>query len=220
MTRIPYFENIKLNKSPLLLVSADLDEIIAAAANNETDELLSFASKLADLGTASAKARAAFIRLQIGGIETEDLFEEYRESWGIPKFEDDLVTIGDFKNGFLWTFRDHTSTWTDDVEAREWFYTNIEARFARRYEYWSRDHGREEMLLLESGDYKNILYSIIDKHADYSPFASPVFSHEELRIFYDNYDEDSDGFFKESLIEIMKQNINWEKSNGIEDIGK
>ncbi len=205
-----YFENIKLNPSPLSLVSRDLDDIMEAAANNQTDELLAFAKRVADLGTESSKARAAFIRLQIAGINTEDLFEEYRESWGIPKFEDDLLSIKDFKNGFLWTFRDHTTSWTDDVEAREWFYTHIEARFARRYEYWSLDHEREHMILLESGDYKNILYSIVNKHADYSPLVSPVFSHEELRIFFDNHDEDADGFFKEDLLEIMKQNINWE----------
>ena len=72
------------------------------------------------------------------------------------------------------------------------------------------DHDREHMILLESGDYKNILYAIVNTHADYSPLISPVFSHEELRIFFDNYDEDADGFFKEDLLEIMKQNIHWE----------
>jgi hypothetical protein len=209
MERTSYFENIKLNQSPLLSLSDALDQIFEATANNEIEELLSFANELSNLGTPSAKARAAFIRLQIRGIDTEDLFEEYRESWGIPKFDQDLITIDDFKNGFLWTFRDHTGSWSEDVEAREWFYTNIEARFARRYEFWSSDRGSEEMILLESGDYKNILYSIVNKHGDYSPFISPVFSHEELRIFYDNYEEDGDGFFKESLFEIMKQNINW-----------
>jgi hypothetical protein len=209
MERTSYFENIKLNQSPLLQVSNELDKVFEATANNEIEELLSFANLLSDLGTVSAKARAAFIRLQIGGIDTEDLFEEYRESWGIPKFEEELVTINDFKNGFLWTFRDHTTSWSEDIEAREWFYTNIEARFARRYEFWSCDRGPEEMILLESGDYKYILYSIINKHEDYSPFISPVFSHNELRLFYDNYKEDGNGFYKESLFEIMKQNINW-----------
>jgi len=209
MGRTSYFENIKLNQSPLLQVCNSLEIIFDATANNEIEELLSFANQLSDLGTTSARARAAFIRLQIGGIDTVDLFEEYRESWGIPKFHEDLVTIDDFKNGFLWTFRDHTTSWGEDVEAREWFFTNIEARFARRYEFWSCDRGPEEMILLESGDYKNILVSIVNKHGDYSPFISPVFSHEELRLFYDNYDEDGDGFYKESLFEIMKQNINW-----------
>jgi len=209
MERTSYFENIKLIQSPIFQVSYDFDIIFEATANNDTEELLAFANKLSDLGTDSAKARAAFIRLQIGGINTEDLFEEYRESWGIPKFDEDLVNIGDFKNGFLWTFRDHTSSWREDMEAREWFYTNMEAQFARRYEFWSSDHGPEEMILMESGDYKNILYSIVNKHRDYSPLISPVFTHEELRLFYDNYEEDGDGFFKESLFEIMKKNMNW-----------
>jgi hypothetical protein len=77
MGRTLYFENIKLNLSPLLQISNSLDNIFEATANNEIEELLSFANQLSNLGTASAKARAAFIRLQIGGIDTEDLFEEY-----------------------------------------------------------------------------------------------------------------------------------------------
>jgi hypothetical protein len=209
MERTLYFENIKLNQSPLLLIPDSHKNIFQATTNNDVEELLSFANQLSNLGTATANARAAFIRLQIGGIDTEDLFEEYRESWGIPKFKEDLVTIDDFKNGFLWTFRDHTTSWSEDTEARKWFYTNIEARFARRYEFWSCDRGPEEMLLLESGDFKNILLSIINKHEDFSPLISPVFSRDELKSFYYNFKEDDHDFDKESLLQILEENENW-----------
>jgi hypothetical protein len=209
MARTSYFANIKLAQSPLLQIKEELDRIIEATTNNSNVFLLSFANLLSDLNTTPAKTRASFIRLQIGGIDTEDLFEEHRESWGIPKFEENLLGIQDFKNGFLWRFRDHTTSWAEDVEAREWFYTHIEARFTRRYEFWSCDHGPEEMLTRESGDYKNILTSIINKHGNYTPFISPVFSHKELKTFYDAYNENDDGFYKGSLLEIMQQNVNW-----------
>lgn len=209
MERISYFENIKLIASPLLQLPGELDNVMNATSRDSLEVLLAFADQLSILNTTSANARASFIRLQCKGLNTEDLFEEYRESWGIPKFDEDLVNVDDFKNGFLWTFRDHTTSWTEDVEARHWFYTNIEARFARRYEFWSCDHGPEEMILMESGDYKSILWSIINKHADYTPFISPVFSQVELKSFYNKFDEKEYDFDKDSLLEIMEQNINW-----------
>jgi len=209
MERIAYFENIKQATSPLLQLSGELDKVIKATASDSIDLILAFADHLSDLNTAPANARATFIRLQCKGLNTEDLFEEYRESWGIPKFDENLVTVEDFKNGFLRTFRDHTTSWTEDAEAKDWFYTNIEARFARRYEFWSCDHGPEEMLLLESGGYKDILWSIVNKHADYTPFISPVFSQVELKSFYNKFNEKEFDFDKDSLLEIMEQNINW-----------
>ncbi len=215
MNRISYFENIRSNETPLSQVNYGLERIFEATANNNTELLLSFADLLTDLNTNSAKARASFIRLQVKGINTEDLFEEYRESWGIPKFEDNLVTVDDFKNGFLWTFRDHSTSWSEENEARNWFYTSLEARFARRYEFWACDRGPEEMLLLESGAYKNILNAIIHKHEDYTPFISPVFSHAELRSYYNKFDEDEHELDKEALLEIMEGNKNWLKSPGI-----
>ena len=209
MDRTLYFEKLRQVESPLMLLNEDLSLLIDAAATDATDVLLSFAQRLAAVDDPSAKARAAFIRLQCAGINTEDLFEEYREGWGIPKFEDDLVSINDFKNGFLWTFRDHTSSWSEDNEARDWFYMHTEARFARRYEFWCCDHGPEEMLLLESGDYKSLLWSIVHKHVDYSAFVSPVFTLEELHAFYNDFDEAEYDFDKDTLLEIMEQNANW-----------
>ena len=86
MTRTEYFERIRLNPSPLLRFTGIIEFLLLAAADNSKDSLLLFADYLSDLNTTSSKARASFIRLSIGGISTEDLFEEYRESWGIPIF--------------------------------------------------------------------------------------------------------------------------------------
>lgn len=212
MDRIAYFENISKVESPLLLLKESLDDLFKKRESDGDESLkafLSFASQLESFNTDPAKTRAAFIRLQCQGINTEDLFNEYAESWGIPKFQEDLVTENDFKNGFLWTFRDHTTSWVEDEEARNWFYNNIEGRFARRYEYYSYDKGQEELLLIESGEFKNILYSIINKHQDYSPLISPVFSKAELETFFKEYDESVYGFEKERLFGIVKQNLNW-----------
>jgi len=209
MERSTYFDSVSKCRSPLLDLASALEGVAKAIQRDATQELLGFADHLEGLNNHSAKARAEFIRLQIRGIDTEDLFESYRESWGIPRFEDDLVRVTDFKNGFLWTFRDHSSSWNEDTEARNWFYAHVEARFARRYEFWSCDRGPEEMLLMESGDYKHLLTAIVTKHADFSPLVSDVFSRNELRAFYDNHDENENGFAKESLLEILQQNINW-----------
>ena len=119
MNRILYFEKLRQKESPLMLLNENLEDLIEAAASNNKEYLLSFAERLSQVEEPSARARAAFIRLQCNGIDTEDLFDAYREGWGIPKFEDDLVSFQDFRNGFLWTFRDHTSSWNEDHEARD-----------------------------------------------------------------------------------------------------
>jgi len=56
---------------------------------------------------------------------------------------------------------------------------------------------------------QHILWSIINKHADYTPFISPVFSQIELKSFHNKFDEEEYDFDKDSLLEIMEQNINW-----------
>ena len=213
MDRTTYFEKISKVQSPLLLLPDSHDALYKARESDDEISLniyLSFASELEAFNTDPAKTRAAFIRLQCQGINTEDLFNEYAESWGVPIFQEGLVTADDFKNGFLWTFRDHTTSWCEDEDARTWFYNNIEGRFARRYEYYSYDKGQEELLLIESGDFKQILGSIINKHQDYSALISPVFSKAELESFYAEYDETIYGFEKKELINIIKQNQNWQ----------
>lgn len=209
MNRFAYFDNLKQVESPLQLIPCDWDALRLAAAEGSVDPLLAFADELAEVDSIAAKTRAAFIRLQCAELDTEDLFAEYSETWGIPSFEEDILGVQDFRNGFLWTFRDHSSSWSEAEEAREWFYTHVEARFARRYEFWAKDHGPEEMIVLESGEYKKMLWSIITKHVDYSPFISPVFTREELKLFFNNFKEHEYEFEKDSLLAIMKQNANW-----------
>ena len=105
------------------------------------------------------------------------------------------------------TFRDHTTSWSEDVESRHWFFTNIEARFVRRYEHWSSEDGCDESMSIE-GDYKSILDSIIEEGI-YEPLISPVFSKAELISFYENFDKNKLGFDNKSLLDIIKQNVNW-----------
>src|SRR5450432_291675 len=206
--RSKYFEYIKLAKSPLVQFAGDMEQLVKAARDNSIRDLLYFANQLETSDSASVKARGTFIRLQCKGLEAEDLFEEYRESWGVPKFQEDLLTVSDFKNGFLLTFRDHTTSWGEDREARHSFYSNLEAQFVNRYEFWSVDHGPEEIVFVESGGYKEILWSLI-RQGEYGPFISQVFTKEELHSFLKHFDEDELGFEKKELIEIMEQNVNW-----------
>jgi hypothetical protein len=206
--RKKYFDNINSNHSPILQFADRLDQLLKAAESNSIEDLLFYASYLESSNADSIKARGTLIRLQCKGLEAEDLFEAYRESWGIPIFHENLLTVSDFKNGFLWKFRDHTSSWVEDQEAREWFYTNIEARFVRKYEFWSADRGSEEELFGKSGKYKEILSALI-KEAEFGPLISPVFTKKELQSFIDRHDEDDLGIQKEVLTDIILQNINW-----------
>jgi hypothetical protein len=207
-SRAKYFDNIKTAISPILQFASNLGQLVKATRNNSIDDLLILANQLETSDSASVKARGTFIRLQCKGLEAEDLFEEYREGWGIPKFQESLLSASDFRNGFLWTFRDHTTSWSEDQEAREWFYTNLEARFIYNYEFWACDHGPEEIVFKESGDYKEILWTLV-KQGDYGPMISPIFTKEELQEFLFQFDEDELGFEKEKLLEIIIQNQNW-----------
>ena len=206
--RKKYFDHINANHSPILQFTDRFDQLLKAAESHSIEDLLFYASYLEFSDMDSVKARGTLIRLQCQGLEAEDLFEAYRESWGIPKFQEDLLTASDFRNGFLWTFRDHTTSWAEDQEARDWFYTNIEARFIQKYEFWSVDRGPEEVLFRKSGKYKEILSDLI-RETEYGPLVSPVFTKEELQSFIEQHDEDDLGIDKEVLIEIIEQNINW-----------
>ena len=206
--RKKYFDSINSNHSPILQFADRFDQLLKDTESNSMEHLLLYASHLESSNVESIKARGTLIRLQCQGLEAEDLFEAYRESWGIPIFHENLLTVSDFKNGFLWKFRDHTSSWSEDQEAREWFYTNIEARFVRKYEFWSTDRGSEEVLFRKSGKYKEILSALIQE-AEFGPLISPVFTKEELQSFIDLNDEDDLGIQKEVLTDIIQQNINW-----------
>ena len=129
-----------------MLLRDQLDAVIKSRTNELTENMdvyLDFAERLSQVDNDEAKARATFIRMQCSDIDTEDFFEQHRESWGIPKFEEDLLTVDDFKNGFLFTFRDHSTSWCEDAEARDWFFKSVESRVARNYEFWACDNGPE-----------------------------------------------------------------------------
>jgi hypothetical protein len=212
MDRALYFEEINSVTSPLLLLPAQLDTLIKARIadlSEPLDAYLDFADQLLQFDNDAAKTRASFIRMQCGGIYTEEFFEQHRESWGIPKFEEDLITVEDFKNGFLYTFRDHSTSWCEDGEARDWFFKSVEARLVRHYQFWACDNGPEEILLSASGDYKSIMWTIVKDYQDYSALASAIFSKQDLQDFYKDFDEQKGDYEKEDLLELIEENPNW-----------
>ena len=192
MDRASYFKKVNSINSPLLFLTDQLDTIIKARTidlKETVDVYLDFAEKLSQVGSDSSKTRASFIRMQCNGINAENFFEEYCESWGIPKFREELVLVDDFKNGFLNTFRDHSTSWCEDREARDWFFKSVEARFVRHYQFWACDNGPEEILLSKSGDYKSIMWTIVKDYQDYSALASPIFIKQDLQNFYNTFNE-------------------------------
>jgi len=148
--------------------------------------------------------RADFIRKQCNGDSGESIFNENRETWGIPKFSEDLIKADDFKRGFLYKFRDHTTSWTDNQRAKEWFLNSSEARFVQIYELWSCDNGQEEIIETRTGDYKTILKSLL-ADGDYEVLSSPAFSKQELDNFIKTYRPDNGDF---SIDEIIEDYIN------------
>lgn len=212
MNRASYFEEIHSVTSSLLLLPDQLDTIINARTSDLSERInvyLDFADQLSQQNSVAAKTRAAFIRMQCSGIDTEEFFEQHRESWGIPKFEEDLVTVDDFKKGFLYTFRDHSTSWGEDNEAREWFFNSIEARFVQHYQFWACDNGPEEFLLSASGNYKSIMWIIVKDYQDYSALTSPVFTKQDLQDFYNSFDEGKGDYCKKDLLEMIEENPNW-----------
>jgi hypothetical protein len=158
MQRSSYFEKIIKVTSPLLLLADRLNELLAVIENGigaPVDLCLGFAADLAKLDDEVAKARAKFISMQCLGIDTKEYFNANRESWGIPFFEDELISYKDFKNGFLFTFRDHSTCWSDDEEARSWFYSSAEAKSVRHYQFWTFENDREGIVFEKTGNYKS-----------------------------------------------------------------
>ncbi len=182
--------------------SADLSQLLVSAELRQ-----SVADKLEKLGSESAKSRAAFIREQ-----DIDNFNANREKWGIPDFAEGLVTINDFENGFLWRFRAHTTSWSENQYADQWFYTSLEARSIRRYEFWNYDEGPDKMDFYFEGEYKSILQQLLADHI-YEVLVSPVFSKKELTEYIANFDEDEEVYSLEEVIEdYISHNPNYESS--------
>jgi tetratricopeptide (TPR) repeat protein len=58
-----------------------------------------------------------------------------RERWGIPDYREDLVLAEDFRDGLLWRFRDHSTAFSDNMQAKTWFLCSPEARFVQQYDF-------------------------------------------------------------------------------------
>jgi hypothetical protein len=210
--RVSYFEEITSITSPLLLLADQLNKLIEERTDNlnaDINSYLTFANQLAQQPSPAAKTRAEFIKLQCARKDANQFFDQHRESWGIPNFDENLLKPEDYGNGFLLTFRDHSTSWCEDVEARNWFFTNIEARFVRHYQFWACDNGPEEILFSISGDYKSIMWTIVKEYQNYSALASPVFQQQELIDFYKTFDEITGDYYKKDLLEMMEKNPNW-----------
>ena len=160
----------ELVKQPSIL-AAVIDSPAELENVDSSSELRSkLANRLEALETKASKSRAAFIRNQ-----DADNFNVNREVWGIPNFSEELVEIDDFKNGFLWRFRAHTTSWGDNQRADEWFYTSLEAKSVTRYEFWDCDEGPEKADVVFTGTYKDILRQLLADHI-HEVLISPVFS--------------------------------------------
>jgi tetratricopeptide (TPR) repeat protein len=96
---------------------------------------LDMAAQLEDAGLPEAAARAEFIRRQCTGERVDALFGTYRERWGIPDYREDLVLAKDFRHGFLWHFRDHSTAFSDNLQAKTWLLCSPEARFVQAYDF-------------------------------------------------------------------------------------
>lgn len=152
-------------------------QAILAARTAAQDEPLELYLAAARELRPQAPARADFIEAQCNGDEAEELFEIYREAWDIPKFDEGLISAHDFRRGFLWTFRDHDESWTQDKLARQWFFTSPEALFARRLELWSAESGEEELADEREGSYGELVRAIFgDGEGDVGALVSPAFS--------------------------------------------
>jgi len=154
-------------------------------------------------------SRAQFITEQCLDEPGEEIFSRYRELWGIPQFDENIVSINDFRRGFLFTFREHTTEWSDNQIAKEWFLTSFEARFIRRYELWTWQSGFDECLEIRKGSYKEILQSLI-KDGDYSVLSSPAITNEELNAFVKNFQQvEGDYSLEEIIADYISSNPNY-----------
>lgn len=182
--RDEYFRLLKAVKSPLSLLPAELLITLSNSPDisEPTNAHYEIAAALKRIGTKESNSRAEFILQQCSGEPCEDFFAANCESWGIPIFKEDILNVRDFKFGFLFSFRDHTSSWCEDYAAREWFYTNPEALFTKQWSLWNSDSGNEELRYSETGDYKQLLYLIASKYSDYEALKSPVFTTDELSM--------------------------------------
>ncbi|MBD2714302.1 hypothetical protein KBK19_04570 [Microvirga sp. STR05] len=176
------------------------DDTVLADLTLDQSKALALAERLTVIKSGSAMSRASFIWQQIQGRATKEWFEEWCDIWGIPAFQEQLVDVSDFRNGFMWRFRDHTTSWSENQYALEWFLTSIEAQTVTRYELWSCDNGLNECIEEITGNYKYILQALLEAGV-YEVLISPIFTSEELTSFVEEFDEDEHDFELEEILE-------------------
>lgn len=189
-------------------------EILASTRTNDLSEPVDLYLKVADQLEAAYRpnyiTRVKFIREQCNGESGQETFDKHREDWGIWDFDEDILTVDDFKRGFLWRFRDHTTSWNDNQKAKTWFLTSPEGLFVRRYEFWTCDNGYDECVEVREGSYKEILLALL-KDGDYEVLCSPVFTKSELQDFINTYVPKPGDFSIEEIIEdYIEANPNYE----------
>lgn len=165
------------------------------------DLYLTIADKIEKSNNHNCISRANFIKEQCNNLNGKDLFDKYREDWDIYNFPENLITVDDFKRGFLWKFRDHSTSWIANQIAKTWFLTNFEAQFVRCYELWICDNGFDECILTREGSYKEILISLLED-GDYEVLCSSVFSKSELERFIKNYTPTDADYSIDEIIEV------------------
>lgn len=161
---------------------------------------LEIAAEMEKINESRFITRALFIREQVNGNLGKEIFDQYCDDWDIWEFPEEILTVEDFKRGFLWKFRDHTTSWMANDKAKGWFLTSPEALFVRRYEFWSCDNGFDKCIEVREGDYKTILESLL-RDGDYKVLCSSVFSKVELDEFIKSYNPKTDALPIEEIIE-------------------
>jgi hypothetical protein len=189
-----------------------IDELCHSRSNDFSEPLdiyLNIASQLEATGKNNYITRAKFIRQQCEGDLSKELFDKCREDWGIWNFDEDILTVDDFKRGFLWKFRDRTTSWNDNQKAKTWFLTSPEGLFVRRYEFWTWDNQKDECINIKEGSCKEILRSLL-REGDYEVLSSLLFSRDDLGNFIKNYSAIDGHYTIEEIIEeYIKANPNY-----------
>ena len=191
----------------------EVDRLAAIRTNDLSEPIelyLKAAEQLEATNRVNYMTRAKFINEQIDGNSGKEIFDKFREDWEIWNFDENILTVDDFKRGFLWRFRDHTTSWNDNQKAKGWFLMSPEGRFARRYEFWTCDNGFDECIEVIEGSYKEILVSLLKK-GDYEVLCSPVFSFDDLNHFIKSYVTKHGDYSIDEIIEdYIEANPNYE----------
>ena len=166
--------------SPLILVPKTLlKEAVDQRTNSEDpiERFLSIANFLDAQDNPVANTRGEFIKRQIAGEDCEPFFEAHKENWGIPKFCENLITVNEFKNGFLWVMKDYTTAFSENGNIREWHILSPETFFIRKYEAWdaTKNGKGDEMFHHEYGDCKQLFKKFSEEYGLLEFNQSPVF---------------------------------------------